>query len=58
MRRLKEIKWKCAQFRLTRAGDAKHKINLFRPYLTLEARQLLHFCLKYNAKENVFFKIL
>ena len=35
MRRLIEIKRKCAQFLLTRAGDAKHKINLFRPYGTL-----------------------
>ena len=34
MRRLKEIKRKYAQFWLTRTGDAKHKINSFRPKLS------------------------
>ena len=48
MRRLKELKKKCTQFRLTRAGDAKHNINLFRPKILLPNKAWLFSVTIYN----------
>ena len=64
MRRLNEIKRKCAQFRLTRAGDAKHKINLFRPKASPVSECLRAYSMQqewphlwsYSAKITSFFR--